>query len=111
MDKISYEYFARLDIRIGKVIEASRIERAKKLLLLKVDLGNGDVRQIVAGIAETYSPEELIGRKVVVLANIEPRKIFGYESQGMLLAADVEGKAYLLRVDKEDQVPVGAKVR
>ncbi|NPB01226.1 MAG: methionine--tRNA ligase subunit beta [Crenarchaeota archaeon] len=111
MDKISYEYFSRLDIRIGKIIEANRIEKARKLLLLKVDLGNGDIRQIVAGIAETYSPEELIGRKVVVLANIEPRKIFGYESQGMLLAADVDGKAYLLKVDKEDQVPVGAKVR
>lgn len=111
MDKISYEYFSRLDIRVGKVLEARRIEGSKKLLLLRVDLGAGDVRQIVAGIAETYSPEELIGRKVVVLANIEPRKIFGYESQGMLLAADVDGKAYLLRVDKEDQVPVGAKVR
>ncbi len=111
MDKISYEYFSRLDIRIGKVLQAERIEKAKKLLLLRVDLGNGDIRQIVAGIAETYSPDELVGKKVVVLANIEPRKIFGYESQGMLLAADVEGKAYLLKVDKEDQVPVGARVR
>ncbi|NPA23037.1 MAG: methionine--tRNA ligase subunit beta [Crenarchaeota archaeon] len=111
MEKISYDYFSRLDIRVGKVIEASRIERARKLLLLKVDIGGGEVRQIVAGIAETYSPEELVGRKVIVLANIEPRKIFGYESQGMLLAADVEGKAYLLKVDKEDQVPVGARVR
>ncbi len=111
MEKISYEYFSKLDIRVGKVLEASRIEGSRKLLLLKVDLGNGDIRQIVAGIADRYRPEDLVNRKVVVLANIEPRKIFGYESQGMLLAADVNGKPYLLKVDNEDEVPVGSKVR
>ncbi len=111
METISYEYFSKLDIRIGKIIEAKRIEGSRKLMLLKVDLGNGDVRQIVAGIAESYKSEELVNRKVVVLANIEPKKIFGYESQGMLLAADVNGRPYLLKVDKDEEVPVGSRVR
>ena len=107
---ITYDEFSRLDIRIGKVLKAERIEGSKKLLRLEVDIG-GEVRQIVAGIAERYRPEDLIGRKVVVLANIQPRKIFGVESQGMLLAADVNGKPYLLTVDSPDEVPEGSKVR
>ena len=107
---ITYDEFSKLDIRIGKVLKAERIEGSKKLLRLEVDIG-GEVRQIVAGIAERYRPEDLIGRKVVVLANIQPRKIFGVESQGMLLAADVNGKPYLLTVDSPDEVPEGSKVR
>ncbi len=107
---VTYDDFARLDIRIGKVLKAERVEGSRRLLRLEVDVG-GEVRQIVAGIAERYRPEDLVGKKVVVLVNIQPRKIFGIESQGMLLAADVEGKPYLLTVDNPDEVPVGSKVR
>ncbi len=110
MSYISYEDLSKLDIRIGRVLKAERIEGSRKLLRLEVDVG-GEVRQIVAGIAERYSPEQLVGRKVVVLVNIQPRKIFGVESQGMLLAADVDGKPYLLTVDSPDEVPEGSKVR
>jgi len=107
---VSYDEFARLDLRVGKVVKAERIEGSRKLLRLEVDIG-GEVRQIVAGIAEMYRPEELIGKKVIVLVNLQPKVIFGVESQGMLLAADVGGKPYLLTVDKPEEVPPGAKVR
>ena len=109
MNLITIEDFQKLDIRIGKVIKAERIPGSKKLLKLEVSIGN-EVRQIVAGIAEMYKPEDLIGKKVVVLVNLQPKKIFGIESQGMLLAADVNGKPYLLKVDREDEVPEGSKV-
>lgn len=110
MSLVSYDEFARLDLRVGKVVKAERIEGSRKLLRLEVDIG-GEVRQIVAGIAEMYRPEELIGKKVIVLVNLQPKVIFGVESQGMLLAADVGGKPYLLTVDKPEEVPPGAKVR
>ncbi len=108
--RISYDEFAKLDIRIGKIVKAEHIKGSRKLLRLEVDIGE-EIRQIVAGIAEVYKPEELIGRKVVVLVNLQPKTIFGVESQGMLLAADVNGKPYLLTVDKPEEVPPGAKVR
>lgn len=109
MNLVTIEDFQKLDIRIGKIIKAERIPGSKKLLKLEVNIGN-EIRQIVAGIAEMYKPEELIGKKVVVLVNLQPKKIFGVESQGMLLAADVNGKPYLLKVDREDEVPEGSKV-
>ncbi len=84
---ITYEDFSKLDIRIGKITEAERIEGSDKLLLLSVDLGEGKDRRLVAGIGRSYDPADLEGRQVVVLANLEPREIMGYESQGMILAS------------------------
>lgn len=110
MQYVTLEDFQKLDIRIGKVISAEQVPGSRKLLKLLIDVG-GEVRQVVAGIAEQYRPEELVGRKVVVLVNITPRKIFGIESQAMLLAADVGGRPYLLRVDREEEVPEGSRVR
>ena len=107
---ITYEEFSKIDLRVGKIVKAERIEGSKKLLRLEVDIG-GEIRQIVAGIAEYYAPEQLVGKKVIVVCNLQPKKIFGVESQGMLLAADVNGRPYLLTVDKEEEVPPGSKVR
>ncbi|MBK9338041.1 MAG: methionine--tRNA ligase [Lewinellaceae bacterium] len=91
-DEIQYDDFAKLDIRTGTILEASRVEKADKLLKLTVDLGF-EKRTIVSGIALHYQPEEIIGRQVVVLANLAPRKMRGIESQGMILMAeDAEGR-------------------
>ena len=107
--EITIEEFARLDIRIGKVLKAERIPGSRKLLRLEVDLGEGEPRQLVAGLAGFYEPDELVGMNIVVLANLKPKKIMGVESRGMLLAADVDGRPVLLTV--EEDVPPGTKVR
>ncbi len=106
--EISFEQFSSLDIRIGQIKEAGAIKGSKKLLRLQVDIG-GEVRQVVAGIAEAYPVEELVGTQVVVLTNLKPAKLFGIESQAMLLAADIAGKAVLLQ--PRMPVDIGTKVR
>jgi len=93
---ITYEDFQKLEIRIGTIIEAEKVKDADKLLRLVIDLGF-EKRQIVAGIAQYYQPSRLVGRQVPILVNLEPRKLRGLESQGMLLAADEAGKAILLK--------------
>ncbi|MDI6827621.1 MAG: methionine--tRNA ligase subunit beta, partial [Armatimonadota bacterium] len=108
VEQISFEEFKKLDLRVGRIIAADKVAGADKLLLLTVDLGT-EQRPIVAGIAQWYSPEELVGREIVVVANLAPAKIRGVESRGMLLAADVEGTAVLLQPDKD--VPPGSSVR
>jgi len=105
---ISFEEFQKIDLRIGKIVEAERIEDSEKLLKLKVDLG-GEKRQIVAGIGKVYQPENLINREIAVVMNLEPKTLKGVESQGMLLAADFEGKPVLLK--PETEVPAGTKIR
>ncbi len=107
MEKISFNDFKKLDLRIGKVLEAEVIEESDKLLKLKVDIGD-ETRQIIAGIKKYYSPEQIIGREIVVIANLEPRTMLGFESQGMLLAADIKGEPILLKPDKE--VPPGSQI-
>ncbi len=107
MENINFEEFQKIDLRVGKIIEAERIEGTDKLLKLKVDLGE-EKRQLVAGIAKFYQPEDLIGKEIVVVVNLEPKTFRGIESQGMLLAADVEGKPVILKPDKE--VPPGTKI-
>lgn len=105
---ISIEEFRRMDLRIARVISAERVPRTDKLLKLEIDVGD-EVRTIVAGIAEVYSPEDLVGKEVVVIANLEPAKIKGIISHGMLLAAiDKEGRPVILRPEKE--VGSGSKV-
>lgn len=105
---ISFNDFKKLNLRIGKILKAERIEGADKLLRLEVDLG-AERRQIVAGIAGHYATESLVGREIVVVANLEPRTIKGVESQGMLLAADCDREPVLLAPDKE--VPPGSAVQ
>ncbi|TYP57375.1 methionine--tRNA ligase [Thermosediminibacter litoriperuensis] len=105
---ISIDEFARIDLRVALVLEAARIEGADKLLKLKVKIGEEE-RQIVAGIAKHYSPEELVGKKIVVVANLKPAKLKGVESQGMLLAASTKDKLTLVTV--ENDIEPGAKVK
>ncbi|RLE86526.1 MAG: methionine--tRNA ligase subunit beta [Thermoprotei archaeon] len=107
MGEVSFEEFKRLDLRVGRIVAAERVKRARKLLLLKVDLG-GETRQLVAGLAEYYDPSELIGKEVVVVANLKPKVIMGLVSQGMLLAAVEDGKPVLIIPERE--VPPGTRV-
>jgi methionyl-tRNA synthetase len=106
---IAYEDFQKLDLRVAVVTEAEKVPKADKLLRLKVDLGGGEVRQVVAGIADAYAPEAIVGRRVIFLANLAPRKIKGIESQGMILAAGEDKVLALSAIDRE--VPPGTKVR
>jgi len=105
---LSFDQLQAVDLRIGEITAAEPIKGSSKLLRLKVNLG-AETRQVVAGIALAYEPEDLVGTQVVVVANLEPAKLFGIESQAMLLAADVKGKAVLLR--PSEKVDVGTKVR
>ncbi|HEU5453727.1 MAG TPA: methionine--tRNA ligase [Terriglobales bacterium] len=107
--KISIDDFVKVEMRVALVKHAERVKGADKLLRLEVDLGT-EQRQIVAGIAEAYEPEKLIGRKIVIVANLAPRKLRGLESNGMLLAASVEGGKPALASFLED-VPVGARLK
>jgi methionine--tRNA ligase beta chain len=105
---ITYDDFRKLDIRIGTIVSAERVQGTDKLLRLEVDFGT-EKRQIIAGIAETYQSEHLVGKEIPVLLNLEPRRIRGIESQGMILAADADGVPILLHPDR--QVPPGSIVR
>ena len=96
-----------MDLRVAKVIEVEKLEGTDKLLKLKIDLGQ-EQRQIVAGIAESYKPEDLVGKEIVIVANLEPKKVFGVESKGMLLAAENKDRVVLLVPEKE--VPPGTKI-
>lgn len=96
-----------MDLRVGLILYAERVEGTDKLLKIKVDIGN-EHRQMVAGIAETYTPEDLIGKKLIVIVNLQPAVIRGVESQAMLLAAEMEGKAYIPFFVED--IPAGAKV-
>src|SRR5277367_2970111 len=107
--KISIEDFAKVELRVGQVRTAEKVKGADKLLRLEVDLGT-EVRQVVAGIAESYAPELLIGRKVVIVANLVPRKLRGLESNGMIVAASPEGGKAVLASFLED-VPVGTRLK
>ncbi|MCS6999149.1 MAG: methionine--tRNA ligase subunit beta [Aquificaceae bacterium] len=106
MERVGIEDFLKLDIRLAKVLFAERVEGSEKLLKLKVSLGDEE-RTLMAGIAKHYSPEELVGKKVLMLANLEPRRIFGVESQGMVLALS-DGENLSLIVPDRD-VKEGAK--
>ena len=107
--KIAIEDFAKVELRVGQVKVAEKVKGADKLLRLEVDLGT-EVRQVVAGIAEAYAPETLIGRKVVIVVNLAPRKLRGLESNGMIVAASPEGGKPVLAGFLED-VPVGTRLK
>ncbi len=107
--KITIDDFAKVELRVAQVKTAERVKGADKLLRLEVDLGT-EVRQLVAGIAEAYDPEALIGRKVVIVANLAPRKLRGLESNGMIVAASPEGGKPVLASFLED-VPIGTRLK
>ena len=105
---ISFDEFKKLDLRIGKILKAEKIEGADKLLRLEIKLAT-ETRQIVAGIAGHYAPDALVGKEIPIIANLEPRVLKGIESQGMLLAADDNGIPVLLSPDRD--VPPGSIVK
>jgi methionyl-tRNA synthetase len=106
--QITIEEFQKIDIRVADVVECERVKNSEKLLKLKVKIGNEE-RQIVAGIGKHYSPEELVGKKVIVVANLKPAKLMGIESQGMLLAAVKDEKLTLITTLGE--IESGSQVR
>ncbi|HWQ53772.1 MAG TPA: methionine--tRNA ligase [Bryobacteraceae bacterium] len=109
-DKITIDDFTKVDLRVGVILSAEPVKGADKLLHMKIDIGEPTPRTIVAGIAEAYKPEQLPGRKVVIVANLQPRKLRGIESQGMIVAASVEGGKAVLAGFLED-IPVGARLK
>ena len=107
--KITIDDFAKIELRVAQIKVAEKVKGADKLLRLEVDLGY-ETRQILAGIAEAYAPETLVGRKIVIVANLAPRKMRGLESNGMLLAASLEGGKPVLAGFLEE-VPLGARLK
>ena len=108
LSQINIEDFARVQLRVGQILEAEKIEGSRKLIKLRVDIGT-EVRQVVAGIAEAYEPASLLNRKVVIVANLKPAKLMGVESNGMVVAASVDGKPVLATFTEE--VPNGALLK
>jgi methionine--tRNA ligase beta chain len=108
---LNYDDFKKLDIKIGKILEAEIVPEADRLLKFKVDMGNGDVRQIISGVREHYpDPQTLMGKSVPVVANLEPRMIKGIESQGMILYVAGEGENFTT-LEPNKSVPPGTAVR
>ena len=108
MSNITYDDFTKLDIRIAKILGTEKIPGKSKIIKGTIDLGE-EKREVIIGGAEYYQPEDLVGRTVVVIANLEPRKIAGIESNAMLLAADVNDKPFWLTVSED--VPLGTKIK
>jgi methionyl-tRNA synthetase len=113
---MTIDEFQKADLRVGTILEAVRVEGSEKLMKMQVDIGEQDEsgarkpRQILAGVALSYAPEDLVARQIVVIANLEPRVLMGLESQGMLLApSDSEGKPVVLMPDRA--VEPGAKIK
>ena len=107
--RLSIDEFMKVELRVAKVLEAEAVPKSKKLIKMRVDVGT-EQRTIVAGIAEAYQPDQLVGRTIVIVANLKPAKLMGIESNGMVLAASVEGGApTLLAVDPS--MPPGTRVR
>jgi tRNA-binding protein len=102
-DLISYDYFKKLDLRVGKIQEAVKVDGSDKLYRLKVDTGGDEPIQIISGLVDYYKEEELLGKKIVVVVNLEPAKIRGEMSNGMLLCAvdEAQNECVLLTTDKE----------
>lgn len=105
---VSLEEFQKLDLRVGRILTAEPVPKANKLLKLTVDIGQ-EQRTVVAGIAQSYSPEALVGKRIILVANLAPRTLRGVESQGMVLAAESDGQIVLAGF--ETPVPPGSKVK
>src|SRR5262249_40370101 len=108
---IGIEDFIKVELRVGEIKTAERLPKSDKLLRFTIDLGEAQPRQILAGIAQYYEPEKLIGRKVIVVANLAPRKLRGFESQGMILAASVGEEGRPVLAGFLEEVPIGAKLK
>lgn len=111
---VTFDDFSKVELKVGTVLEAEEVEDSEKLIKLEVDLGEDHPRQILAGVKQWYSPEDFVGKQVIVVANLEPKMMMGLESQGMMLAADpsttlrASGPVFLTVPKK---VPPGTKIR
>jgi len=108
--EISYEDFEKLDLKVGEIIEVEEIPKADKLYKLTVNIGE-ETRTVCAGIKEYYSKDDLKGKKIILLANLAPRKLKGIESQGMVLAASTEDHDQVILISPESDIEVGSKVQ
>jgi len=106
---VSFEEFSRMDLRVGKVLKAESVPQSRNLIKLLIDLGGGESRQGLAGIAQFYSPKDLEGKQVAVITNLQPKRMFGIESNVMILAAEDEKTISILLPDRP--VKVGSKIR
>lgn len=109
MDIISYNDFSKLDLRVAEILEIEEVQNADKLYKLKIDLGT-ETRTIVAGLKQHYTKEELEGKRCIVLVNLEPRKLKGIESQGMLLAASNEDHSEVKLLQPDGVIELGSKI-
>ncbi|MHA7647584.1 tRNA-binding protein [Nitrosopumilus sp. S4] len=109
MTNITYDDFAKLDIRVAKIISTAPIEGKSRIIKGRIDLGQDDQRDVIIGGAQYYDPGDIVGKTVIVIANLEPKKMAGVESNAMLLAADVDDKPYWLTVNEE--VPLGSPIK
>jgi tRNA-binding protein len=100
MEEISIDEFHKLDIRVGRVVECEKVEKSRNLLKIIVDLGE-ERKQIISSISNYYTPEEMMGKQLIILNNLEPAKFMGLESQGMLLAVEDDKGVSLLKPDRE----------
>ncbi len=111
-EQVDIDYFAKVELRVAKIEQAEPVEKSKKLLKLQIDLGPElGRRQILAGIAQHYAPDTLIGKRIVVVANLKPALLAGLESQGMLLAVSNTDNSQLTLLDPGERVDLGARVR
>jgi tRNA-binding protein len=109
MSEITYDDFAKLDIRVAKIIATEPIEGKSRIIKGQIDLGNDDQRDVIIGGAQYFLPEEMVGKTVIVIANLESKKMAGVESNAMLLAADVDDKPFWLTVPED--VPLGSPIK
>ena len=109
MTTISFDDFKKIDLRVAKILEAVRIEGSEKLVKLQIDVGELGPRQLIAGIGTVYTPEVLVGKQIVIVANLEPKKLMSLESNGMLLAASDEMGPVLLAPESEVKPGTGIK--
>ena len=107
---ITYDDFAKLQLKTGKVLECVKAENAEKLYILQVDLGEGKPRQIVSSLVDYYTAESLVGKEIIVLANLKPAKMRGHISEGMLLCAESEDSSICVLLKPETPVPAGTSI-
>jgi len=110
---INFEEFKKVEIRVGTILTAEKVAGSEKLLKLSVSFGEGSPRQVISGIAKTFLPEKLLGKQFLFVTNLEPRKIFGLESQAMILATSQEkkGKEEIVLMKPTKKVPAGSLLR
>jgi len=109
MTNVTYDDFAKLELRVAKIIETEPIPGKSRIIKGIIDLGENDKRSVIIGGAQYYQPEDIVGKLVIVIANLEPKKMAGVESNAMLLAADVDDKPFWLTVSED--VPLGSPIK